>query len=74
MVVAKICAVELELSKKEFKLQFNEDSLSMEATETLKLTNNGNATAKFKWTLSESKVFNVSIAEGEVLAGKSLDL
>lgn len=53
LVVAQIEPVQLELSKNNFKFQFPDDSISLECTETLKLTNSGNATAKFKWLFSD---------------------
>jgi hypothetical protein len=45
--------VQLELSKSSFKFAFADDSLNLEVAETLRVTNSGNATAKFKWTMSE---------------------
>lgn len=51
-----------------------EDSLNLETYEILKLSNKGNAIAKFKWILPENKVFMVNTVEGEIGSGKTLDL
>jgi len=53
MITAQIEPVSLELSKTAFKFQFPEDSLNLEVTETMRVTNSGNATAKYKWLMSE---------------------
>jgi hypothetical protein len=64
----------LELSKSNFKFQFLDDSLNLETSETVRLTNAGNANANFKWVVSEQRVFFVSVAEGTVPASKFLDI
>ena len=64
----------MELSRNSYKFQFADDSINLEVSETLRLTNSGNATAKYKWLFSDQKVFTVSIIEGEVAAQKSVDL
>lgn len=74
LVIAQIEPVQLELSRNNYKFQFADDSISLEVSETLRITNSGNATAKYKWLFSEQKVFTVSIIEGEVAAQKSVDL
>lgn len=45
----------------------------METSEILRLTNNGNAEAKFKWITSEKKLFYVKPEEGVVASGKHLE-
>lgn len=42
--------------------------MSLETTEVIRLTNNGNATASFQWVLSEQKVFTVNIEKGDIPA------
>lgn len=48
--------------------------MSLETTETLRLTNNGNATAHFNWLCSEQRVFTVNVEKGELQAGKYMDI
>lgn len=45
----------------------------METIEILRLTNNGNADAKFKWITSDKKIFSVKPEEGVVTFGKYLE-
>lgn len=74
MVTAQIDPVALELSKQSIKFTFAEDNIELETNETLKLTNHGNAPAKFKWMHTERKIFTVVPEEGEVAAGETKDL
>ena len=54
MVFATIEPVSLQLSSLSFKFQFNDEAnLSLEYPDTIRLTNNGNAIAKFKWKDNE---------------------
>jgi len=46
----------------------------METQEIVRLTNNGNADAKFKWYTNEKKVFFVNPEEGVVPNGKYLEV
>lgn len=39
----------LDIQKKIIKFAFSDDTTDMNISETLTITNNGNATAKFKW-------------------------
>ncbi len=55
------------------KLTFTEDNAEMETSEILRLTNNGNAEAKFKWITSEKKIFSVKPEEGTVPNGKYIE-
>lgn len=43
----------------------------MTVSETFRITNNGNATAKFKWEVSKTGIFIPSPLEDEVEAGKN---
>lgn len=52
-VKAEIQHVKIDLSSKSFDFVFKEENMSLETTETLRLTNNGNATAHFNWLCSE---------------------
>lgn len=49
LVTAQAEPASLELSKKNMKFNFSDDSMDMFVTQTLNLTNFGNATAKFNW-------------------------
>lgn len=55
------------------KLTFTEDNAEMETSEILRLTNNGNAEAKFRWITSEKKIFTVKPEEGVVPNGKYIE-
>jgi hypothetical protein len=63
--------VSLEVSKKVLKFTFPDDHTDMSISETLVITNTGNATAKFKWATSGSGVFTVVPPADEVAAGAS---
>lgn len=52
-VVASIEPVWLHVSEKSFNFNFKEDNSTLETVEMVKLTNHGNATAHFKWQMSE---------------------
>lgn len=73
LVQATIERVFLELNRQQIKFAFNEDNNEMETTETVRLTNNGNAEARFKWFTSEKKIFFVQPEEGSVPSGKYLE-
>ncbi|CAD8106047.1 unnamed protein product [Paramecium primaurelia] len=72
-VQAMVEKVFLEMSRQQLKLSFTEDNAEMETSEILRLTNNGNAEAKFKWITSEKKLFYVKPEEGVVASGKHLE-
>ena len=46
----------------------------METSETIRVTNNGNAAGKFKWIMTEKQIFSAIPDEGEVPAYSSLDI
>lgn len=48
-IKANIEPVRIEVSSKDFKFAFKEDSQHLDTQETIRLTNPGNATAQFKW-------------------------
>ena len=48
--------------------------MELETSETVRLVNNGNAPGKFKWTLTDRKIFTVIPEEGVVQNGSYLDL
>lgn len=58
------------------RMAFAEDNFEMVTKEVVRLTNNGNATGKFKWLMSAStatKVFSISPEEGNVPSQKYVD-
>ncbi|CAD8117028.1 unnamed protein product [Paramecium sonneborni] len=69
-ISATIEKVFLEMSRQQVKLTFTEDNTEMETIEILRLTNNGNADAKFKWITSDKKTFTVKPEDGIVPFGK----
>ena len=71
---ALIDPVNLELQKNTVKFLFQDDNVELETTEIVRIINNGNAPGKFKWTLSDRKIFTVFPEEGVVQNGSFLDL
>lgn len=55
-------------------MSFYEDNHEMFTKESLKLTNNGNATGKFEWIHMPNRVFSIQPEKGEVPANSSLNL
>lgn len=49
MIKADVIPVKLKLSTKQVDIKFSDDNLDMEASEIVKVTNNGNANARFSW-------------------------
>jgi len=72
-VTAQADPVSLELSKKKLQFSFNEESMEMSASQSLMLTNYGNAPAKFTWQYPSS-VFVPSPISDMVPAGSSLKI
>ena len=67
MITANVDSVTVDVSKTSIKFSFPEDNLSMSATETIKLINNGVGTASYKWIVNDSsKLFTVDKKEGKV--------
>jgi hypothetical protein len=73
LVTAQADPVSLELSKKKLQFNFNEDSMEMSATQSLMLTNYGNAPAKFTWQ-HPSQTFIPKPMTDDVPAGSSLKI
>jgi len=61
----------LEVPKNTIKFTFPEDNTDMSISESLVITNHGNAAAKFKWLFKEGGVFTPTPIEEEVPAGGS---
>ncbi len=70
LVTAQAEPVSLELSKKNIKFSFNDDSMDMFVTQTLNLTNYGNAPAQFNWNVP-GQLFTPKPLSGEVDAGST---
>lgn len=73
LVQAQADPVSLELNKKKLTFVFPDDSIEMQHTEKVKLTNFGNADAKFKWT-NASHIFEPKPMEGIVKSGANIDV
>ena len=65
-IIAEIVPVTLSLDKDVVEFRFPEESTEMFTTSIVKLTNNGNAPAKFKWIVPEESYFTVEPIAGEV--------
>lgn len=71
LVLAVAEPVVLDVSKYNLKFLFPEDNMDMSISENVIITNNGNATAKYRWSYSSSGVFVPFPVEDEVPAGSS---
>ncbi len=72
-VTAHVDPVKLELAKDTVKLSFQEDSVELFTTETLRIFNNGNSNAGFQWLTNEGQTFSVLPKEAWVKPGQFLD-
>ena len=66
--------VQIDMSKLSMKFQFSEDNTDMETSENIKLTNNGNAAAKFKFLLTDKRIFYTTPEEGEVPSQSTIEV
>ncbi|EGR27115.1 hypothetical protein IMG5_201370 [Ichthyophthirius multifiliis] len=73
-ILADIQMVKLDLSKNNIKFQFYDDNHEMITKESIKLCNNGNASAKFEFLANQSKIFTVEPEKGEVEAHGSINV
>lgn len=55
-------------------MNFYDDNHDMIAKEVIRLTNNGNATAKFDWLHTNQRIFSATPDKGEVPANSSLNV
>ena len=73
LVQAQADPVSLELSTKQMKFQFSDDSMDMFVKQTLQVTNYGNAPARFTWH-HPSKIYIPNPLSDEVPAGGSKEV
>ena len=57
--MANIELVKIEMSKSTMRMSFSDDNIEMMTSENIKLTNNGNASAKFNWILLTNNGFKI---------------
>ena len=62
------------MSKLSLKFQFAEDNIEMETSEVIKLTNNGNSAGKFKFLLTDKRIFYTTPEEGEVPSQSTIEV
>lgn len=69
--MANIELVKIEMSKSTMRMSFSDDNIEMATSENIKLTNNGNASAKFNWfyinnpnNLNPLKAFSIKPDDG----------
>ena len=65
-VSAIVQPVKLNLSTEQLRFSFSENELQMFTTQTLRVTNPGNATAKVCWIPPQSAIFSVSPLEAHI--------
>lgn len=63
-VVAQVEYVKLELQFRMIEFSFPDDSLDMTKTQVMRIFNKGNAVGRFKWFLTEQKIFTIKPKEG----------
>ncbi len=63
-VLAQVEYVKLELQYRQIEFSFPEESLEMTKTQSMRIFNKGNASGKFKWFLTEQKIFTIKPREG----------
>ena len=59
----------LDVSKKQLKFEFDDDNMDMSVTETLTISNMGNANAYFQWVVPQTGIFVPDPIRDEVAAG-----
>jgi hypothetical protein len=70
LVKAEITVVQIKMSRSEINFRFGEENLDRTLTESLVLTNPGNAPARFNWQGASSS-FSVSPSEGIIRSGQT---
>lgn len=68
LVSAQIEPVQLEVNRDNIRFVFTENNNEMTTSETIKITNKGNAPGRFKWDKISGDVFSVDRTQGEVPA------
>jgi hypothetical protein len=71
LVQAQADPVVLDVSKKVLSFQFSDDNMDMSVTEQLRISNHGNATARYHWQVPASGAFVPEPLEDLVAAGSS---
>lgn len=73
-VVAQIEPVKLDINQKTLEFSFADDNLDMEKSQPIRIYNKGNSSGRFRWIMTEQKIFTIRPAEGEVPAKSSIDV
>lgn len=71
LVQAQADPVVLDVSKKVLRFEFSDENMDMSVTEQLVISNHGNASARYKWSMPSSMAFVPEPAQDEVAAGSS---
>lgn len=71
LVQAQADPVVLDVSKKVLRFEFSDDNMDMSVTQSLVISNFGNAGAKYRWQVPASGAFVPEPLEDEVAAGAS---
>ena len=69
-MLAQADPVVLDVSKKMLKFEFDDDNMDMSVTETLTISNFGNASARYQWVVPPSMTFMPDPMRDEVAAGQ----
>jgi hypothetical protein len=73
-VTAKCVPVVIEVDRSTLKFVYSEASLEMAAKETIRLTNQGNSDAVFKFALGKERQFMPSLVEGRVASKETIQI
>ena len=70
LVKADIIPVEIKIEEKNLNFKFEDDSLEMRVVKKLKLINDGNSDAKYRFKIPTESPFEILIKEGIIEKGK----
>ena len=73
-MTANVVPIQLDLSHEDLNFRFASDDLEPAITETITISNPGNAPADFSWQTGRSNVFTVDPKRGTVPAFKDMDV
>ena len=70
LVKAEVVPVEIKIEEKNLNFKFEDDSLEMRVVKKLKLINDGNSDAKYRFKIPAESAFEIALKEGLIEKGK----
>jgi len=74
LVTAEVKPCELKLDRQNLNFKFNDNSFDLNASEIIKLKNNGNSPVSFSFYLAEKPTFDVKPRKGIVKPNTSFNV